>query len=193
KRVTKYALLLADALKVPARERRQIEIGSRLHDIGKIGIRDSVLGKKGRLSAEEYQHMQSHTLKGVAILATIPELAPILPIVRNHHERWDGRGYPDRLLGEETPLASRIVAVADSFDAMTSNRPYRAGLSLDEAFDQLERGSGTQFDPECSRAFRGLRRRLSKLMPLNNPAPAPDNDTAVVSLPEEFEAACIPA
>jgi HD-GYP domain-containing protein (c-di-GMP phosphodiesterase class II) len=193
KRVTKYALLLADALKLPARERRQIDIGSRLHDIGKIGIRDAVLCKKGRLSAAEYQHMQTHTLKGAAILATIPELAPVLPIVRNHHERWDGRGYPDRLVGEEIPLASRIVAVADSFDAMTSNRPYRAGLSMEEAFDQIHRGAGSQFDPECSRAFRSLRHRLAKMLPGGKPGPAPALEPEIVGIPTESEAACIPA
>jgi HD-GYP domain-containing protein (c-di-GMP phosphodiesterase class II) len=165
RRVTKYALLLANALQLSAREREQIEIGSRLHDIGKIGIRDSVLRKKGRLSTDEYRHMQSHAVKGAAIVATIPELAPILPIVRNHHERWDGAGYPDKLAGDEISLASRIVAVADSFDAMTSHRPYRAGLTIDEAFDQLKRGAGAQFDPECSRAFLSLRRRLVNQVP----------------------------
>jgi HD-GYP domain-containing protein (c-di-GMP phosphodiesterase class II) len=163
-RVTRYALLLAETLKLPGHIRRQIETGGRLHDIGKIGIRDAVLRKEGRLSDEEYEHMKSHTVKGAAILAGIPDLAPVLPIIRNHHERWDGRGYPDRLAGQEIPLASRLVAVADSFDAMTSNRPYRSSLSIDEAFDQLRRGAGSQFDPECSRAFLGLRPRLLNLL-----------------------------
>jgi HD-GYP domain-containing protein (c-di-GMP phosphodiesterase class II) len=186
KRVTKYALLLADALKLPSNERGRIEIGSRLHDIGKIGVRDSVLRKKGRLSAEEYRHMQSHTVKGAAILGAIPELAPILPVIRNHHERWDGRGYPDRLAGEHIPLASRIVAVADSFDAMTSNRPYRAGLSLHEAFDQLQRGAGTQFDPRCSQAFLGLKHRLAKMLPHSKAVAEP----ASARLPVDVEAEC---
>ncbi len=187
KRVTKYALLLADALKLPSHERGRIEIGSRLHDIGKIGIRDSVLRKKGRLSAEEYRHMQSHTVKGAAILGAIPQLAAILPVVRNHHERWDGRGYPDRLAGENIPLASRIVAVADSFDAMTSNRPYRAGLSLDKAFDQLLRGAGTQFDPRCSRAFLGLKRRLAKMVPHGKAA---ESAPAPADAPADLEPEC---
>jgi HD-GYP domain-containing protein (c-di-GMP phosphodiesterase class II) len=172
RRVTKYALILANALGLASRERRRIEIGSRLHDIGKIGIRDSVLRKKSRLSAEEYQHMQSHTVKGAAILAAVPELAPVLSIVRNHHERWDGRGYPDRLVAEEIPLEARIVAVADAFDAMTSQRPYREGLSIDEALDQLRRGAGSQFDPKCSEAFVTLRRRLAKVVPCNEPEAA---------------------
>jgi HD-GYP domain-containing protein (c-di-GMP phosphodiesterase class II) len=186
KRVTRYALLLADALKLPSNERGRIEIGSRLHDIGKIGIRDSVLRKKGRLSAEEYRHMQSHTVKGAAILGAIPELAPILPVIRNHHERWDGRGYPDRLAGEKIPLASRIVAVADAFDAMISRRPYRAGLSIHEAFEQVQRGAGTQFDPRCSKAFLGLKRRIADMLP---PAKTPAQP-ASNRQPADVEAEC---
>jgi HD-GYP domain-containing protein (c-di-GMP phosphodiesterase class II) len=171
-RVTRYALLLAEALKLPGHVRRQIETGGRLHDIGKIGIRDAVLRKEGRLSNEEYEHMKSHTVKGAAILAAIPDLGPVLPIIRNHHERWDGRGYPDRLAGQDIPLVSRLVAVADSFDAMTSNRPYRSSLPIDEAFDQLRRGAGTQFDPECSRAFLGLRTRLTRMLEPGRHAPS---------------------
>jgi putative nucleotidyltransferase with HDIG domain len=173
KRVTRYALLLADALNVHPSLRRQIKVGSYLHDIGKIGIRDSVLRKKGPLSPAERHHIQSHAAKGAAILEALPDLAPILPIVRNHHERWDGKGYPDGLAGEQTPLTARIVALADSFDAMTSDRPYRPGLSLNEAFDQLHRCAGTQFDPKCSQAFLGIRNRICKLYePGNSERPA---------------------
>jgi len=163
-RVTEYALLLADELKLPAEARQQIEIGGPLHDIGKIGIRDSVLSKEGQLSEEEYEHMKSHTVKGAAILATVPDLNAVVPIVRNHHERWDGRGYPDRLAGEQIPLVSRIVAVADAFDAMTSNRPYRVRRSVDAALEQVRLGAGTQFDPDCSRAFLGLKERLAGIV-----------------------------
>jgi HD-GYP domain-containing protein (c-di-GMP phosphodiesterase class II) len=190
RRVTRYALILADALGLGAKQRRRIEIGSRLHDIGKIGIRDSVLRKKGRLSAEEYEHMQSHTVKGAAILAAVPELAPVLPVVRNHHERWDGRGYPDRLVGEEIPLEARIVAVADAFDAMTSERPYREGLSIAEALDQLQRGAGTQFDPKCYDAFVGLRRRLGKLVPSIQPVAAEPLEPALDADPTDVQAGC---
>jgi HD-GYP domain-containing protein (c-di-GMP phosphodiesterase class II) len=185
-RVTRYALLLAEALKLPRHVRRQIETGGRLHDIGKIGIRDAVLRKEGRLSDEEFEHMKSHTVKGAAILAAIPDLAPVLPIIRNHHERWDGRGYPDRLVGQEIPLASRLVAVADSFDAMTSNRPYRSSLSVDEAFDQLRRGAGSQFDPDCSRAFLALRPRLLKILQQSQPV-----GTAESRALEDVEADCV--
>jgi HD-GYP domain-containing protein (c-di-GMP phosphodiesterase class II)/pSer/pThr/pTyr-binding forkhead associated (FHA) protein len=163
RRVTRYALLLADALNVHPSLRRQIKLGSYLHDIGKIGVWDSVLRKNGPLSPAELQHIQSHAVGGAAILEALPDLAPILPIVRNHHERWDGQGYPDGLAGEKIPLTARIVALADSFDAMTSDRPYRPGLSIDEAFDQVQRCGGRQFDPKCSQAFLGIKDRLSKI------------------------------
>jgi HD-GYP domain-containing protein (c-di-GMP phosphodiesterase class II) len=163
-RVTRYALLLAKEMQLSSQSRQQIEIGSRLHDIGKIGILDTVLRKPGRLTKEEYEHMKSHTVKGAAILATIPDLAPVLPIVRNHHERWDGCGYPDRLVAENIPLPARIVAVADAFDAMTSSRTYRGSLSLDEAFGELQRGAGSQFDPKCWQAFLNLKPRLAELV-----------------------------
>src|SRR5207237_449733 len=130
--------------------------------------------------------MQSHSVKGAALLAAIPELAPVLPIIRNHHERWDGRGYPDRLTGEEIPLASRIVAVADSFDAMTSDRPYRSGLTIDEAFDQIEQGTGSQFDPICSRAFLNLRSRIAKVADRGKAAPAATDDPALNEVTTDF-------
>jgi HD-GYP domain-containing protein (c-di-GMP phosphodiesterase class II) len=190
-RVTRYALLLADALHLPAGARRHIEAGSRLHDIGKIGIHDSVLCKEGPLTHEESEQMRSHTVKGAAILATIPELAPVLPIVRNHHERWDGRGYPDRLAGEAIPRAARIVAVADAFDAMTSNRSYRQSLALTEALDQLRHGAGTQFDPECSQAFLGLEDHLAKLVRHALPSKVEPFKPGKVQPARVFEAGCV--
>jgi HD-GYP domain-containing protein (c-di-GMP phosphodiesterase class II) len=179
-RVSRYALVLGDSLKLKSDERRQLEIGCRLHDIGKIGVRDSLLRKDGRLSAEEYRHVQSHTVKGAAILKGIPHLAPMMPIIRNHHERWDGRGYPDRLMGQEIPLAARIVAVADSFDAMTSDRSYRARLSTEEAFGEVERGAGAQFDPECSRAFLHCKHQLAKMVPHRQRATAVEPEPVAV-------------
>src|SRR6516165_10171370 len=112
------------------------------HDIGKIGINDAVLLKPGRLTPAEFEIMKTHTLKGAAILATIPDLEPIIPIVRSHHEHWDGKGYPDGLSGEAIHQLPRIVAVADAFDAMTSNRPYRQGMAPDVAFAELQKQSG---------------------------------------------------
>src|SRR5262249_389485 len=125
-RVTNYSLLLGQQMELPYKDIELLRIGTPLHDIGKIGIDDAILRKPGKLTPEEYKLMQSHTVKGEAIISVIPDLTAIKPIVRSHHERWDGTGYPDKLAGENIPLLARIVAVADAFDAMTSNRPYHA-------------------------------------------------------------------
>lgn len=167
RRVTRYASVLARQLELPDDQHELIKIGTPLHDIGKIGIDDAILRKPGRLTAGEFAAMQEHTTKGAEILSTIPELRPILPIVRNHHERWDGTGYPDRLAGEEIPLLARIVAVADAFDAMTSDRPYhenRRGKPAKAAFAEVERQSGRQFDPTCAAAFLAARDAILQVM-----------------------------
>jgi putative nucleotidyltransferase with HDIG domain len=161
-RVTDYALLLADEMRLSETDRDHLRVGAPLHDIGKIGIDDAVLRKTGRLTAEEFALMKQHTVKGAAILKTLPGLDHVLPIVRNHHERWDGDGYPDRLVGEDIPLLARLLAVVDTFDAMTTNRPYRAGLPLEQALAEIERGAGSQFDPECARAFLAIRRSIQE-------------------------------
>jgi putative nucleotidyltransferase with HDIG domain len=179
-RVTSFALLLARQLNLPPREIELVRVGTPLHDIGKIGIDDAILRKPGRLTPEEFEIMQSHTVKGAAIVATIPDLHPILPIVRSHHERWDGRGYPDGLAGEAIPRLARIVAVADAFDAMTSDRPYhpnKRGRPPEFAFDELTRQSGTQFDPEAAAAFVDAREQVVELMRnprLQTPCGEPD-------------------
>ena len=139
-RVTNYSLLLAQKLNLPAKDIDLIRIGTPLHDIGKIGIDDEILRKPGKLTEAEYEIMKTHTVKGAAIISTIPDLHPIIPIVRSHHERWDGQGYPDKLVGRGHPQLARIVAVADAFDAMTSNRPYHAGQERPPAGSRL-RGS----------------------------------------------------
>jgi HD-GYP domain-containing protein (c-di-GMP phosphodiesterase class II) len=163
-RVTRYALMLAEELKLSVAERHQIQIATPLHDIGKIAVDDAVLRKPGRLTPEEFEHMKSHVLKGAAILETIPGLAPMIPIVRSHHERWDGSGYPDRLAQEQISRLARIVAVADAFDAMTSDRPYRPAMPLDKAFAELCDKAGSHFDPECVRAFLSVRHRVESLI-----------------------------
>jgi HD-GYP domain-containing protein (c-di-GMP phosphodiesterase class II)/pSer/pThr/pTyr-binding forkhead associated (FHA) protein len=163
-RVTDYALMLAEALKLSATERYYIQIGTPLHDVGKIGIEDAILRKPGRLTPEEFEQMKLHTLKGAAILETIPALKPVIPIVRHHHERWDGSGYPDRLAREQIAQVARIVAVADAFDAMTSDRPYRPALPPDVAFAELLDKAGSHFDPVCVEAFLGLRARVEELL-----------------------------
>jgi HD-GYP domain-containing protein (c-di-GMP phosphodiesterase class II) len=163
-RVTDYSLLLAEALRLSSGEHYAIQVGAPLHDIGKIGIDDAILRKRERLTPDEYEQMKSHTVKGAVILGNIPDLEFIIPIVRNHHERWDGKGYPDGLAGTDIPWLARLVAVTDTFDAMTTDRPYRVGMSADQAFAEIARGAGTQFDPRCAAAFLELRPRIEQLL-----------------------------
>jgi HD-GYP domain-containing protein (c-di-GMP phosphodiesterase class II) len=129
-----------------------------LHDVGKIGVPDAALKKPGKLSDEEFEMIKLHPALGEKIVRQIPELADTLPGIRGHHERWDGRGYPDQLSGESIPLIARILAIADTYDAMTSDRPYRNGLSAEIAIDAIENGSGSQFDPELAQIFVKLYR-----------------------------------
>jgi putative nucleotidyltransferase with HDIG domain len=163
-RVTAYSLMLAAELKVSADDMELIRVGTPLHDIGKIGIDDAILRKPERLTADEYALMKLHTVKGDEILATCAELSAVRPIVRSHHERWDGGGYPDGLAGEAISPLARIVAVADAFDAMTSNRPYRLGMSPEAAFAEMARQSGRQFDPRCAAGFLAIRDRIGQQM-----------------------------
>jgi putative nucleotidyltransferase with HDIG domain len=126
---------------------RTLEYGALLHDIGKIGVPDAILRKSGPLDDDEWQIMRAHPVYGCEMLSGIEFLQEALPIVRHHHERFDGDGYPDGLRGEAIPLGARIFAVADAFDAMTAERHYRAAMSLQDTVDELERHSGSQFDP----------------------------------------------
>jgi putative nucleotidyltransferase with HDIG domain len=168
-RVTDYSLLLAEELHLPANERYQLQIGTPLHDIGKIAIDDAILRKRGPLTQDEFDIMKQHTIKGAAILESINNLNPMIPIVRHHHERWDGTGYPDRLSHERIALTARIVAVADAFDAMTSERPYRKALSSEEAFLELQRQAGKHFDPGCVQAFLRTRGKIERMLMLKGP------------------------
>ncbi len=161
RRVTDYSMLLADALMLSNDEKYQIQIGTPLHDIGKIGIDDAVLRKPGKLTEGEFEHMKTHTVKGASMLDSIFNLSPMIPIVKHHHERWDGSGYPDGLARERIPLIARIVSVADAFDAMTSDRPYRAALHIDQAYQELIRNAGSHFDPECVQAFLRLKDKVA--------------------------------
>ncbi len=126
---------------------------AQMHDIGKIGIRDSVLNKVGRLTDEEYAEMKSHVTRGAEILKDFTLVEHVEEGTRYHHERYDGRGYPDGLKGDEIPLFARIIGVADAFDAMTSNRVYRNHMDTDYVMTEMARGRGTQFDPEALDAF----------------------------------------
>ena len=153
-RVSRYAMAIARELNVVPQTLNELELGSRLHDIGKIGVREAVLNKDGPLTDDEYAHVMEHPVIGWRLLAPLlHEMPHALAVVRSHHERFDGRGTPDALRGHEIPLEARITAVADSFDAMTSGRPYRAGMSVDDAVAELRRCSGSQFDPACVVAF----------------------------------------
>jgi putative nucleotidyltransferase with HDIG domain len=163
-RVTTYSLMLAEHLHMPESDVDLIRIGTPLHDIGKIGIDDAILRKPSGLTPEEFEIMKSHTVKGAEIINTVPDLRPVLPIVRSHHERWDGRGYPDALAGEAISPLARVVALADAFDAMTSDRPYRKGLAAGVAFGEIEKGMGRQFDPAFAAGFLELRERIVREM-----------------------------
>jgi HD-GYP domain-containing protein (c-di-GMP phosphodiesterase class II) len=126
-----------------------IRLAALLHDIGKIGIPETILRKPGSLTGEEMLVMQRHPDIGARILEPVPYFANLVPLVRSSHERWDGRGYPDGLAGEEIPLGSRVIAVCDAFHAMTEDRIYREALALPAAVTEIERCAGTQFDPIC--------------------------------------------
>ncbi|MBI3824107.1 MAG: HD domain-containing protein [Planctomycetes bacterium] len=164
RRVTDYSLMLAEELKLSANEKYQIQIGTPLHDIGKIGIDDAILRKPGKLTQGEFEHMKTHTTKGAGMLDSMKHLIPMIPIVRHHHERWDGTGYPDHLSHEQIPQIARIVSVADAFDAMTSDRPYRPAMPADRAFLELVGKAGTHFDPNCVYAFMRLRQKIEGMM-----------------------------
>lgn len=146
-RVANYAYQIALAMNLEPGEVDRIRISARLHDLGKVGISDAWLYKPGPLTPEERAEFQKHSALGAQIVERFPILGVERRIVRSHHERWDGYGYPDGLRGEQIPLGSRIIAVADAFDAMTSDRPYRKGLSYSEARRRLHEGAGSQFDP----------------------------------------------
>lgn len=162
-RVTRYTLAIAIALGVPEHARRHIEFGALLHDIGKIAIPDAILLKPGKLTADEWRVMRQHPELGYHMLEEIEFLQPALPIVLQHHERFDGAGYPQGLKGEQIELGARIFAVADTFDAMTSDRPYRRATSFDAARDEIVRGSGTQFDPRVVEAFLAVFEQLPRI------------------------------
>jgi response regulator RpfG family c-di-GMP phosphodiesterase len=154
-RVSQYSAVIAREMGVEGELLRQIELGGHVHDIGKIGVREEVLNKPGKLTDAEYEHIMTHPVVGWRILAPLLADTPVaLNIVRSHHERFDGRGVPDRLAGAAIPLEARIAAAADAFDAMTSDRPYRPdGLSVADALTDIVRCSGTQFDPEIVSAL----------------------------------------
>jgi putative two-component system response regulator len=152
-RVREHARIIARYLDCSPIELEQLEYGSILHDIGKIQIPEHVLKKPGPLSDEEWKLMRRHPDIGVEMIRDVKYLSPAIPVIRHHHERWDGSGYPMGLVGDEIPLSARIVAVADSLDAMSSRRPYQIALELNQAYAEIVRGKGVQYDPKVVDAF----------------------------------------
>ena len=152
-RVSEYSVLIGKYLGLPEEELHKLKIGGLFHDIGKIGIPDSILLKTTKLTDDEYSEIKNHPSIGAHILSNASTFEDIIPIVKHHHERYDGRGYPGKLKGEDIPYLARIAAVADSFDAMTSKRTYRDSLSLDVVKEEIEKNKGTQFDPKIAEVF----------------------------------------
>jgi len=163
-RVTDYALLVAEELMLADHECHLLRIGVPLRDLGKIAVADGLLQKPGALTAGEKELIRTQVFKGIALLEAIPGLAGVMPLVRSHREHWDGNGYPDGLRGEQIPLLARVVGVAEAFEALTTDRPYRRALSLPEAFAEIEAQAGGQFDPECVRALVKVRARIENLL-----------------------------
>jgi putative nucleotidyltransferase with HDIG domain len=153
--VVRLAVAVATELGLELDAVRNVELGAVLHDIGKVRVPESILNKPGPLTASEWEIMKTHPEVGEHILRPIQSLKAILPIVRHHHERWDGTGYPDRLAGRAIPLGARIVAVCDAYRAMSEDRPYRDAVSEEDARRELERGAGGQFDADCVTALLG--------------------------------------
>ncbi len=152
-RVTLYSIILAKELKVPENQLEQIETAGLLHDIGKIAIPQAILCKPGKLTDNEFAIMKSHPSNSERLIASIKKLHEISPGVKHHHERWDGRGYPDGLKGEEIPFAARVIAIADTYDAMTSTRSYRVALTHETAINEIDKCAGSQFDPQLAQKF----------------------------------------
>lgn len=152
-RMRRFSLIIAEGLNLSEKEKKDLELSALLHDLGKIGVPDTILLKNDKPTPEEWEILKKHPVIGEEILKEIKQLKNVLPGVRYHHERYDGKGYPDGIAGENIPLMARILAVADSYDAMTSDRPYRKGLATDIAEQELIRLKGQQFDPQCIDIF----------------------------------------
>lgn len=164
-RVVDYSQALARQMGWNSSQTNSLRFGSILHDIGKIYIRESILRKPGSLDEEEWAEMKRHPVVGAELIKNIPYLAVAIPVVRHHHERWDGKGYPDGLAGEDIPLAARIVMVADALDAMTTSRAYQRKSTPDEAYEEILKCAGTAYDPAVVKALRGCWDEIRAIMP----------------------------
>ena len=152
-RVARYSIAIGKNLHLPEKEMRNLRISALLHDVGKIGIDDRILRKPGALSDDEFEVMKGHPVKGAAIMSGVAQLIDIIPGMKYHHEKWGGGGYPDNLEGEQIPMQARIVAIADTFDAMTTNRPYQKAMELNYVVEKIKSFAGTRFDPRVVDAF----------------------------------------
>ena len=155
-RVSEYSVLIGNALNLPEKDIQTLKIGGLFHDIGKIGVPDSILLKEDRLTDDEYSEIKNHPSIGAHILSTASIFNDIIPIVKHHHEKYDGTGYPGRLKGNDIPYLARITAIADSFDAMTSKRTYRDSLPIEVVIEEFKKCRGTQFDPELTDVFLNI-------------------------------------
>ncbi|MGZ4807856.1 MAG: HD domain-containing phosphohydrolase [Thermoanaerobaculia bacterium] len=152
-RVARYSIAIGKNLNLPEKEMRNLRISALLHDVGKIGIDDRILRKPGALSDDEFEVMKGHPAKGAAIMSGVAQLIDIIPGMKYHHEKWGGGGYPDGLIGEDIPMQARIVAIADTFDAMTTNRPYQKAMELTYVVEKIKGFGGSRFDPRVIDAF----------------------------------------
>jgi HD-GYP domain-containing protein (c-di-GMP phosphodiesterase class II) len=152
-RVARYSIAIGKNLGLPEKEMRNLRVSSLLHDVGKIGIDDRILRKPGALSDDEFEVMKQHPAKGAAIMSGVAQLIDVIPGMKYHHEKWGGGGYPDSLEGEAIPMQARIVAIADTFDAMTTNRPYQKAMELGYVVEKIKSFAGTRFDPKVVDAF----------------------------------------
>jgi putative nucleotidyltransferase with HDIG domain len=158
-RVQRIAVAVAEELRLSRERLDAVQFGGLFHDIGKIGVPDTILTKPGPLDAEEFEAIKRHPADGAEIVSHFSRLHEAVPLIRHHHERWDGKGYPDQLAGADIPTEACVVGLADAWDAMTTDRPYRPALSVEEATAEVRRGRGTQFSPAVVDAFFASFRR----------------------------------
>jgi putative nucleotidyltransferase with HDIG domain len=184
-RVMRYTEIIARRMKIPEEQLAEITRGALLHDIGKIGVPDAILLKRGPLTDEERLKMQQHPEIGFRMIAHIPFLADAARIVLHHHEAYGGGGYPSGLSGDAIPIGARIFAVADTFDAITSDRPYRAARAPEVAVEEIKRCQGTQFDPKVVDAFLSI--PLAELTRISRDVEAELIDHSIIARPESVQ------
>jgi putative nucleotidyltransferase with HDIG domain len=168
-KVSEYAALLAASLQIDPSDVEEIRLAALLHDVGKVGIPETIINKSGPLDASEWEVMKSHTELGARLLEPLRAMARIQLMVRHHHEYYDGSGYPNRLVGEQIPLGARVIAIADAFDTITSERAYKKPRPIEDALAEIERCAASQFDPKFVQAFVDIIRKPSQPQPQTEP------------------------